>query len=233
MHRPARPPQIRAVVYDLDGTLLDSRSAVVEAVAAGVRDVLERHGIVAVPPDPGRIRDAMGLPAPRYFRSILPGNLHHLADEVQAAATRLEVEALAEGRGRLYPGAAALLHRLHEAGARQAVISNAQAPYFRAAVEHLGLTAVVEWTECFEDIPASSDDPKRVLLTRALEQMAADAAETLMVGDRREDIAAGRALGCMTVGVTHGFGQRGELDLADHVFDRLESIAELLETPSA
>jgi len=220
--------RIRAAVFDLDGTLVDSRNAVVEAVAAGVRDVLARHRIAGVLADPDRIRDSMGLPAPHYFRRILPGNLHHLADEVQAAATQHEVEALAGGRGRLFAGVAETLSRLREVAVRRAVISNAQAPYFRAALRHLGLGALMDWAECFEDLPAPTDDPKLVLLTRALERLGVDPEDALMVGDRREDIAAGRAAGCVTVGLTYGFGKSGELDLADHVFDRFESIADLV-----
>jgi phosphoglycolate phosphatase len=203
---------IQAVVFDLDGTLVDSRVAVIDAVAAGIREVAERHGRGPVRVDPQVLRDALGKPAAEYYRDILDANLVDLAAEVKETATAHEVGALARGDGRLFEGVLATLDALRARQIRLASVSNAQTPYFRAALEHLELGPRFDHTECHEELPAGAQRPfKRTLLARAIAALGVSPAQTVMVGDRREDIEAGHALGCHTVGITFGFGVPEEL----------------------
>jgi phosphoglycolate phosphatase len=218
----------RALVFDLDGTLVDSRHAVVEAVAAGIEDVLHRHGLGDAPPSSAAVAAAMGLAAEEYYRTILPAGLQHLAAEVQAACTRHEVAALAAGRGCLYPGVLFTLTALREAGVRLAAISNAQSLYFHAALMHLQLRPLLQHAECHGDLPADGPRGKHTLLVRALDALRASPGESCMVGDRREDLEAGRQAGCRTIGVRFGFGAPHELAIADAVVDRFAAILELL-----
>jgi len=94
---------IAAAIFDLDGTLVNSREAVVDAVAEGVRRVLAGYNIAGIEPDRVAIEDAIGLPPKQYYQRILPENLLHLADQVQASATALEIEALKAGMGNCTP----------------------------------------------------------------------------------------------------------------------------------
>jgi phosphoglycolate phosphatase-like HAD superfamily hydrolase len=216
---------LRAAIFDLDGTLVDSRRAVVDAVAAGVREVLDRHAVGNVEPRDEDIMAAMGLPPHEYYQRILPEELHHLAPEVKEASTRHEVEALADGRGRLYPGVRETLTALKAQGVRLAVISNAQEPYFVAAVRYLGLSDLMDHAECHEQLPDGVGQGKPVLLRRALDILRVDPPLAVMVGDRREDIAAGLALGCRTMGLLYGFGSDDEIEdaeIATGDFSRLE-----------
>ena len=97
--------RVRAVVFDLDGTLVDSREAVIDAVASGVREVARRHGHGDVEIDESVLIGALGQPSREYFRAILPRRLVDLADEVKEVATRHEVEAL-QAAGREVAGGA-------------------------------------------------------------------------------------------------------------------------------
>jgi phosphoglycolate phosphatase-like HAD superfamily hydrolase len=213
-------------VFDLDGTLVDSRVAVAEAVAAGVREVYNRHGI-DLSPDSAAIEKAMGLPPPVYFEAILPRKLHHLARQVQAACTDQEVLSLAEGRGRLFDGVTETLSALGDRGIALALVSNAQREYFRAAIRFLRLGKHFAHKQCIDEVPSSSASPKLALLFRALDVLEVDAAHAIMVGDRRSDVEAGKSLGCTTVALTYGFGKTDELAEADHRFDRFEQILSL------
>ena len=218
----------RAVVFDLDGTLVDSRVAVIEAVSAGILEVTAEEGLPAPDIDPERLRSALGQPAPEYFRTVLGETLGHLAPRVKEAATRHEVEAFASGRGRLFDGVLEALDTLRAHGLRLAAVSNAQAPYFDAALDHSGLAARLDHRECYEDLPADVSPPfKAALLRRALAALGVDASETVMAGDRADDIEAGTALGCTTLAIGFGFGSPEELAGA-HL--HLSSFAELPAT---
>jgi phosphoglycolate phosphatase len=217
-----------AVVFDLDGTLVDSRVAIIDAVRAGVQEAIAEAGLPQPDIDDAALRAALGKPAREYFLAILPETLGHLAERVKEAATQHEVEALAAGRGRLYEGVLPALDSLRARGTRLAAVSNAQAPYFRAALEHTGLLARFDHTECHEELPPDSPRPfKLTLLRRAIESLGVEPARVLMVGDRAEDIEAGHAAGCATLGIPFGFGSEEELAPADRQlghFDELASI---------
>jgi len=172
---------LRAVAFDLDGTLVDSSNAVLDAVAAGVRDVTGRHG-KALDVSRDVILGALGQPAGDYYRSILPAGLVHLAAEVQEAATALEVAAMQDGRDHLFPRVRETLDALRSRGFRLACISNAQLPYFRAALDHQGLAERFDHSECQEELPRGAKRPfKSTMLRRALVALEVDAADVVMV----------------------------------------------------
>ena len=205
-----------AVVFDLDGTLVDSRVAVTHAVAAGIREAVEAAGLPVPEIDESVLRAALGKPAPEYFRAILPSTLGHLAERVKETATRHEVEAFASGQGRLFDGVLDALDELRADGVKLAAVSNAQAPYFRAALEHTGLQSRLDHTECHEELPPDAPRPfKLTLLRRALERLDIPADRSLMVGDRAEDLEAGHAAGCGTLAIPFGFGTPEELSIAE------------------
>jgi len=212
----------RAVLFDLDGTLLDSRHAIVEAVAAGIEEVASREG-QPYHADRDLIVRALGLPADEYFRRVLPPKLLHCASAVKTAATRHEVASLEAGQGQLFECAQPSLNRLRASGYRLGVVSNAQVEYFRAALEHLDLDRSFEHRECYEELPPELQPPfKERLVERALESLGVEGANAFMVGDRAEDLAAGRSCGCRSIGVLHGFGDEPELAAADSLARNLE-----------
>lgn len=222
------PAPIRAVAFDLDGTLVDSGTAILDAVARGVREVTARHGR-EIDPSHDVLRAALGKPAREYFRAILPDGLGHLADEVLVAATVHEVEAVRANPDMLFDGVLETLDALRARGLRLACISNAQRGYFRAALDHLGLGERFDHSECQEELPADATAPyKTTMLRRALAALDVDAASVVMVGDREEDITSGRDVGCRTVGIRFGFGRPEELERADACVVRFAELEDLV-----
>jgi phosphoglycolate phosphatase-like HAD superfamily hydrolase len=202
----------RAAIFDLDGTLVDSRAAVVSAVIRGVREAAAAQG-VAFAPSERAVVDALGLPALSYFRALLPPQWAALAPAALELATHYEVAALKAGEGRLFDGVLTGLERLRTAGWRIGIVSNAQRAYFHAALESLGLAALCEHAMCQDDLPAAppmAPSSKQRLLELALNSLDAVAAHSWMLGDRAEDICAGRALGCRTAAAMYGFGSLAE-----------------------
>jgi phosphoglycolate phosphatase len=216
-----------AIFFDLDGTLVDSRSGVVHAVSEGIRRCLNAHEIDMSPPDEDRIIAGLGRPATEYFRSLLPDELSHLAAEAQLHSTEFEVRALAEGQGTLFDGTLDALGRLAAADISIGIISNAQKGYFEAALQYLGLGELAEFRLCHDDLPVEEQPTgKTALLARGLQALRLDPGRVAMVGDRADDYRAASKHGCHGYAVRCGFGAADELAEADRVF---ADVAEIVD----
>jgi phosphoglycolate phosphatase-like HAD superfamily hydrolase len=223
------PRELGAVLFDLDGTLLDSRRAIVDAVARGIEEVARDRGHPDLVANRRAIVDALGLPADEYFRRVLPPTLLQHAAEVKTAATGHEVDALAVNPEQLYASTLPALQKIRARGHSLGIVSNAQREYFRAALHYQKLEDCVDYSECYEELPPGADPPyKQRLVERALFALSAPGRVSTMVGDRAEDLAAGRACGCRTIGVLHGFGHREELAEADHLARDLAEVASII-----
>jgi phosphoglycolate phosphatase len=206
-------PPIKAILYDLDGTLIDHFRAIHRSIAFA--------------------QQQLGLPASSYdkVRATVGGG-------IELTLTRLVGPELAPAALPLYrrhfdeimlqeldplPGAAWLLEQLHARGLRQAVLTNKIGDSSRILLRHLG------WDRWLELILGADDTPWRKPLpefTRhALEKLAVSPAETLFIGDSTFDIATAHNAGLRCHVVATGSHTRAQL-LAnqpppDAVFDNL------------
>ena len=208
---------VRAVVLDIDGTLLDSADGIV----AGFRHTVEAVGLT--PPDDATLRADLGPP----LATLLPafGVPPERADEALAAYRTFY---LREGmqQARAYDGVVEVLKAL----AARFPLGTATAKrtdVAQAILEAHGLTSF------FTVVNGLSDEhpTKAETLAEALELMGGLApAEAVMVGDRRSDIVAGQAVGTRTVGVLWGYGSRAELDDAgaDVLLEHPRELVDLL-----
>lgn len=217
----------RIVIFDTDGTLVDSRCAIIDAVAAGLTDTYRHFDLPLVEPDRERIALAMGLPSTAFFRtafspdSVPPELRAPFAAEFEVRATRAELIALRRGESLLYEHAEATLDALRQEGYELALFSNAGQLYFQAVVEVHHLHRWFSRTLSLEMAVRRRLARDKIGMVRFL---ASDRAEVAVIGDRHHDIEAGRAVGALTVGCRYGFGEPAELAGADH---RIDSLAEL------
>ena len=209
-------------LFDMDGTLLDSSAAVVDAVAAGLRRAYAHHGLPAAAPDHDLINGCMGLPSRLYFERAYPAGSVPEALRAEFAlsfgrfTTEEEVAAVARGETRLYDGVAEALAELRRRGHRLLLFSNAGEIYFDAIVRGHGLDRVFATTMSLERACAERVAEDKTGMVLAL---ADDPARTVVVGDRKGDVDAGRAAGARTVGCLYGFGSPDELEAADWKVD--------------
>lgn len=221
------------IIFDTDGTLMDGRCAVIDAVVDGLKATYEHFELTAPPADRERVALAMGLPASTFFRtaydaSTVPADLRDaFVGEFEVRSTRAEVAALQRGETSLYEGAQETLAALHEQGYALALYSNATEPYFQSVIEVHGLDRWFDHTLSLEYAVRRRLARHKTGMVRYL---ARDHERAIVVGDRIHDVDAGRALGAKTVGCRYGFGDDDELSGADWCIDRL---AELLGLPLA
>ena len=194
---------MRLVVYDLDGTLVDSR----EDIARAVNHMLQSLG-------------SPELPRAVIERFVGHG-LHHLVRHCLGTEDPRRIEKGAKiyrdyygkhmlDNTRLYPGVFEVL--VYFKSRKQAVITNKPNPYAREILVALGAG------DFFSDIVAGdSDFPKKpdpAALLSIMQREKMNPAETLFVGDSAIDVETGRRAGGHVVVVTHGFTAEKDLRAA-------------------
>lgn len=183
------------LLFDLDGTLLDSRRLAVEAAS------LPLTRLRLPVPDEDHILGLIGLPEEEYYRGLLPPGAP--AEQVELLR-RAEVEQL-EREAPLFPGLLDGLSQLE--GRRLGLVTNAGRAYMETALATSGLDRLFHVAFCCDD---GAD--KVGLVEMALRELRKPAA---MIGDREADWRAGKAHGLYTVACRWGFGTPEELAGAD------------------
>lgn len=205
-----------AVVFDIDGTLLDSATGIV----AGFRSALLSVGVE--PPDEASLRAALGPPIGDYFTSLgLDGD--RLRTGVEAYRRYYWAEGMYASAP--YPGITALLD-----GLSGTPLATATAKRTDTAERIL---AVHGFDDRFAVIAGTAEHrtTKAETLAYALERLGdPDPARVLMIGDRHSDIAGARACGVHAFGVTWGYATAGELEAAgaDMLIERPAELLDLL-----
>lgn len=185
------------VVFDLDGTLVDSSRDLATAVNAA----LTRIAPEASPIPLDVVRAFIGSGARMLVaRSLARAGLPHPVEDVLPVFLECYRGCLLETTT-LYPGAREALEGLD--GRTLAVLTNKPGDMSRAILHGLGVASRFARIYGGGDVPGKKPDPAG--LRRLLEETGSAAAEAVMVGDSAIDVRTGRAAGVRTVGVTYGF----------------------------
>jgi len=185
---------IRAVLFDLDGTLLDTREFIFQAT----EHVLPLFGY-PVPPR-SAIAKAVGIPLDDFYRTLV---VDAKADIEGIATAHHEFQKENLGLSVPFPGVLETLERFHRQGIKLAVVTNRRSGTAVPTLEKAGLLRFLDPVVCADDVVNAKPDAEPVLL--ALMKMREVPARAVMVGDSSIDIRAGRNAGTKTVRVTFGF----------------------------
>lgn len=218
----ARP--LRAVLFDLDGTLFDRHTA----VARLALDQAHALGPLLGATTPARFAERLvALDARGYVGKPLA--YRQLIDELglDALHPRLQPEPLTEDFFRRYAdhapafeGAVETLRALRQRGHRIGVVTNGRVAVQQAKLEALGLLPWVDTVLISE--AEGLRKPDAALFQRALDRLGVDAAEAVHVGDHPEnDVRAARAAGLRAVWMRDRYWPAPE---ADGVIDRLPQL---------
>ncbi len=213
----------KLVIFDLDGTLLDT----IGDLAVASNHMLRLRGLAEHTLDD--YRRFVGNGILRLVERALPEELR-TPDLVQAARADFLAYYLEhiDARTHPYAGIPELLAELVRRGIAAAVASNK----FQAGTEKLvrSFFPAIPFAAVLGQRPGVPLKPDPAVVREILAQCGVAAAETLYVGDSGIDIETARAAGVRSVGVTWGFRSRAELEAAgaDHVVDHAGAIAALL-----
>jgi pyrophosphatase PpaX len=189
-----------AALFDWDGTLLDSRRALLDAWHTATEEALGRR----FPQSGDDERLVFTLPG----RQLFP----QLAGSPERGAALAEAFTVAYRdtgrRVRAYEGVAAMLREVRAAGIAVAVVTSKARERFDLDATRAGLAPLIDLAVCSGDAAAHKPDPAPVL--HALDRLGVAPAAALVVGDTVVDVQAARAAGVEAVGVAWGpLGKEG------------------------
>src|SRR5574343_680215 len=181
------------VVFDWDGTLLDSAGAIVRAIQASCRDL-------DLPvPDDARARHVIGLGradamvyavpelAPADYQLMIDRYRHHyLSSDHQLT---------------LFAGVPAMLERLRGAGHMLAIATGKSRIGLERALDHSGLRPLFQ---CFRCADECQSKPHPQMLEELLVEFGVEAGAAVMIGDTSHDLLMARNAGVDALAVTYG-----------------------------
>jgi phosphoglycolate phosphatase len=206
------------LIFDLDGTLIDSRLDLAHSVNATRSEMGKGHLPHEV------IYSYVGNGAPVLIRRAMgPG----APDEEVAAALEFFLayyKQHAVDYTQLYPGVKESLEGLSKAGLALAVLTNKPVRISQAIIEHFGLSGMIRQTYGGNSFQQKKPDPIGISTLR--EEFGASRDETWMVGDSYVDVQTARNAGVAVCGVTYGFQPESFAEFPpDVLVDRIEDFA--------
>jgi phosphoglycolate phosphatase len=190
------------IFFDLDGTLTDPKEGITRCIQYAL-EKLKR-------PCPGGFSPAecIGPPLRSIFMRLLASDNRDLIEKA-VIFYRERFSEIGLYENQVYPGIFELLADLNGNSHRLFVVTSKPKIYANRIVRHFALEP---W---FDDIyGAELDgrfDNKAALVDWILHRLALPPEETVMVGDRKEDVQAGKKNGIRTIGVTYGYGSKKEI----------------------
>jgi phosphoglycolate phosphatase len=209
------PANFDLIVFDWDGTLLDSAAAIVHAIQSACVD------IGATVPDAPTARSVIGLGlVVALARAVpdLPASRH------QELAGRYRYHYLARDHELvLFDGVSELLTTLQSRGHTLAVATGKSRAGLDRALGHTGIGRFFAATRCADE---SVSKPAPDMVLELMDELAFDPSRTLVVGDTTHDLLMARHAGCASVAVTYGAHPLAEL-LGAQPLAHCESVDEL------
>ena len=207
------------LIFDLDGTLIDSKLDLVHSVNA-------TRALMDLPPiSDDLVASYVGNGAPVLIRRVL-GPSASEADVQQALEYFLKYyrEHMLDNT-RLYSGVKDALDRLLEAGERMAVLTNKPVRFSRSLVDGLGLAQ--HFFQIYGGNSFEQKKPHPIGIETLLEETGLERDRTIMVGDSGVDIRTARNANVKACGVTYGFQPEGFLeDPPDLLVDNMGQLAD-------
>jgi phosphoglycolate phosphatase len=195
-----------ALIFDLDGTLTDSKPGIVDCL----RKVLDARGL----PHQGPLGRFVGPPVEEWTVELLPAGSHEdraaLASDYRACYDR-------EGwkNNSVFAGVREMLTGLYGQGFRLFVCTSKQQHFAIRILDLFGLTHL--FAAIYGDKAEYPNHGKAELLARLLREQSIDKKSAVMIGDRSYDFQAARANGVRWVAAAWGYGSPEEFLRADAV----------------
>jgi phosphoglycolate phosphatase len=215
------PTKSPALIFDLDGTLTDSKPGIVGCL----RKVLDARGIA----EPGPLDRFVGPPVEEWVIELLP-----CGSEEDRVALAAEYRGCYDREGwknnSVFAGVREMLTGLHNLGFPLFVCTSKQLRFALRILDHFGLTEFFQ--AIYGDMPEYESHSKIGLLARLIAEQSLDRQSTWMIGDRVFDIEAAHANGVPCLYAGWGYGSAAEGAQAEAVAASPEDVRALVAMPA-
>lgn len=210
---------IRAIAFDLDGTLVDS----VTDLAAAANVAREALGLAPLPPERVKsfVGDGVAVLVKRAITDDPTGEPSAESLEQALASFHAHYGEHLADHTRPYPGVIDGLQQFQAQGLPLAIVTNKPEHHTHKLLQHLGLAGFFRVVMGGDSLPTRKPAPEPLLAVA--ERLAVEPAELLMVGDSENDVLCARAAGCPVVVMRYGYAGAGVLP-ADREADRLADV---------
>jgi len=196
---PAKLP--RLVMFDLDGTLIDS----VPDLAAALDATLLKLG--RAPAGLEAARTYVGNGVRVLVRRGLAGSLDHTGvgevETDQALAVYMDAYSGGHALTKVYPGVRESLKWLQKRGVEMALITNKPEQFVAPLLDEMKLGRFFRWIIGGDTLPQQKPDPAALL--QVMRMAGVEPADALFVGDSRNDVLAARAAGVRCIALSYGY----------------------------
>lgn len=193
---------IKSVIFDLDGTLLDTS----EGIISCVQKVIDHFGYGQL--DDAGFKSFIGPPINRHLKEIF-----NISEEESIEAMNYFRGEYIKGdiyRAKVYPGLVDLLKKLRDSGYKTGVATYKREDQAISLLEEKGLLQLFDAVHG-SDVAATLTKAEVVNLT--INDLGAAASETVMIGDSDNDAIGAEGAGAHFIGVTFGFGFHDKYDI--------------------
>ena len=208
---------VTTVLFDLDGTLIDSYDLIATAFREACRAVLGRE------PSAPEITARWGEPLPVRFAAVDPARVLELTEAYTAAYER-DHDRLAA----VFPGVLEMLAALAARGITMGVVTSKRRRSTELAMARFGLAPYIAAAVSAEDVVSPKPSAEPVL--EAARRLGAEVTAVAVVGDGAFDMQAARAAGARSVAALWGARDREALLASgpDYVAERPEDVVALV-----
>jgi phosphoglycolate phosphatase len=213
---------LRALLLDLDGTLIDTPQAIVEVTQATLAE------LNLPPADAQAIKNGIGLPLPVALGELIGKGPAGAAEAVEIYRRLWRTQVTPRIPHLLYPGVLQGLTTLRAKGLRLAVVTGKAQDGADATVQGAGLSHLVEVVLGYTSVPNPKPAPDLALL--ALQRLGVEAGAAVVVGDASHDLEMARRAGIRSIAVSYGAQPLQQLQAASptwvaHSFAEVVQIA--------
>ncbi|CAM3404309.1 HAD family hydrolase [Saccharibacillus brassicae] len=225
MQNEKRLRQPEAMIFDMDGTLFQTETALLPAYHR-MFDVLRAEGLYTGETPPERlILGSLGMLLEEIWQIVIPDADENVRSRANDLLLELQLEVLKGGEALLYPDVKETLEVLQQRGVRLFVASNGLEGYVKGVSDALGIAPLFEAQYSAGEYQTAT---KVLLVEMLLKNHGVNSA--WMVGDRSSDVQAGLGNGLGVIGCAYAdFGANHELEDADVLITKFGQLIELYE----